>query len=958
MLRLLRYVFILIVLLVAVAVGAFYLTPGSVIAGQIEAQIEAATGREATVSDSLERRLYPSLGVTLRNLEIANPDWAEAAALVEAAEVRADVDVLGLLTGAVRITEIALISPRVHLEALEDGRRTWEFDASAGGDAASGDQPADSAGADEADDGGGVMDVSIADARIVDGAVTFIDRASGQTLQVEDLQLTGGLPSVDAALTLDATAMVNGEATTLAAAIDSPGALQRGEDLTIVAELSAPGLDGRLTAQGAPTGGDLPTVDGDAEFALSGDQALTDWLRRALPPEFEDVGAVAVRATFDVADAALSLAVDGDAEIRGQAADLRLSVLGGPGWSGGAEPLEIDFAADSALLDAGYVGSVAAGDGGGALQGDWSLRASDAQALLALVGATPEAGDPVRRLDAVDLSGTLAFDASGARAEFAGDVGFGDRPVSISGDVLGGADWNAGGDTQLSLSVSSPDLFTLGWSGRARTDADGAPEAVDGRLTFASQALREFALWAGEAPLDAPPGTFETASFEADLALGADSASIDGMTAAVDDTTVSGDIAVSGPPILGAPRGDGRPRVTAALEAGALDIRPSTGGGPSAPSGAGAATGGGGAGGGATGGSGGGWGDAPFELGALRLVDADLDIRFEGLATSVIRLGRSRVTATLDQGDLDISVVEMGLYGGGAAGTLGLDATSDTLGLDSNLRVQGVSLLPLLQDVGGLDWLDGTGAATIAVNGSGAHLQALMDSLGGSASIQLTDGAVIGYNLAAMVRNLTGQGGGDAQRTDFASITASFALSQGVARNDDLQFLGPLVRMTGAGTIDIGGQTIDYLARPSAVATLEGQGGDAGLRGLTFPIRIRGPWSGPSVGPDLNAGIDDLATFAADPAALQDALGDALGGDALGDALGGVLGGDGEGGGIEDAIGGALGDALGGGGEDGGGGIEDAIGGALGGALGGGGDDADDDGGRGLGGAVRGLFGN
>jgi len=86
----------------------------------------------------------------------------------------------------------------------------------------------------------------------------------------------------------------------------------------------------------------------------------------------------------------------------------------------------------------------------------------------------------------------------------------------------------------------------------------------------------------------------------------------------------------------------------------------------------------------------------------------------------------------------------------------------------------------------------------------------------------------MGLNVAGMVRQATGGGAaGGPQRTDFAEIPASFAVSEGVARNDDLIFLGPLLRAEGAGSIDIGRRTLNYRLTPRAVPTLEGQGGRA-----------------------------------------------------------------------------------------------------------------------------------
>jgi hypothetical protein len=60
--------------------------------------------------------------------------------------------------------------------------------------------------------------------------------------------------------------------------------------------------------------------------------------------------------------------------------------------------------------------------------------------------------------------------------------------------------------------------------------------------------------------------------------------------------------------------------------------------------------------------------------------------------------------------------------------------------------------------------------------------------------------------------------------------------------------------MAGAGTIDLPAQSLDLRVDPQVVASLEGQGGEKGLQGLSVPVAITGAWTKPSIYPDI-AGI-------------------------------------------------------------------------------------------------------
>ena len=79
--------------------------------------------------------------------------------------------------------------------------------------------------------------------------------------------------------------------------------------------------------------------------------------------------------------------------------------------------------------------------------------------------------------------------------------------------------------------------------------------------------------------------------------------------------------------------------------------------------------------------------------------------------------------------------------------------------------------------------------------------------------------------------------------TDFAELSATFAVADGVAATDNLRMLNPYVRLEGQGLINIGSQTIDMRLAPRAVNNAQGQGGDVSVAGLGVPFRVSGPWS-------------------------------------------------------------------------------------------------------------------
>lgn len=902
------YLILLVVVLAGLGVGAFLYAPSGPIARFIEDQTAEATGRKLTIDGEIERSLFPNLGVKTGAIRFENADWADSGPLLEADGVEVSLNLGALLTGGFSVETAALISPKIIVEIAEDGRRSFDVD---GVDVDSGaraeaEERIEDAGDLDFSDSGDTIDIVVKSLAVTDGQVTIVDRrAGGRTIEIADLSLSGSLPSLEEALSLQGSAVAQGRRATLDVRLDNPAALNRGEAASGAAELSAEGVRAALSGDfSAPAAGAAPAAQGEVALALSGDKDLTAWVRAFLPPELDPLGAVDLKGAYSASEEGLSADLSGVVGFRGRDTDVKLTASAGEGWMEGQSLIQTDVSVKNDLVDAGYGGLLgASASGAPVIAGDYRISAPDVQALTAWAGApAPAPADPAAKLESVALTGKVDLNDDGLNAGGDGAIGFNGRAVKVGLGAGGGADWDAGGAVDLRLDAASDGLFTAGWTGSV---VPGDAPAVTGDARFETAALRSFFEWLGLGPVDAPAGTFERLSFQSAVAVTADGGGLNGLNVTLDDSAVTGDVAYS----LDGPR----PAVTATLKSGPLDLRPFTR----------AASGGGGAGAGSRGGGdtaavggggpGGGWSREPIDLGVLNLVDVSLDVETEGVTTDVIRFGKARFGATVDAGKLTADVREMALYGGQATGSAVIDGSGATPAMSVDADISGVQLRPLLRDAADMDWLEGTGSATIDVAGAGASQDALMRSLGGSASIDFRNGAIIGYNLAAIVRNITtlGQGGGEEQKTDFAEMRASFQISNGVARNEDFFMAGPLVRLTGAGAIDIGAQTINYRAVPKAVATLQGQGGGQNLSGIAFPVLIQGPWSNPSVTPDLAGGaIESIEGILADPegaGAFLKELGGGEGGD-LGGVIDNVLGGGGEGG--AEVGGGALGDVL------------------------------------------------
>src|SRR6185312_10794608 len=220
------------------------------------------------------------------------------------------------------------------------------------------------------------------------------------------------------------------------------------------------------------------------------------------------------------------------------------------------------------------------------------------------------------------------------------------------------------------------------------------------------------------------------------------------------------------------------------------------------------------------------------------------------------------IDATLAAGVLKSSFANLGTYGGQASGEVIVDASSGSPSFAMHCDFVGVRALPLLTNLADFDRIDGKMQAKIAARSAGDSQQALMSNLSGTAFVVFQDGAIRGLNVAQMIRSLTastlnGWQEQQEQATDLSQLSASFRIDHGQAVTTDLNLIGPLVKVTGAGTIDIGTRMMGFRVEPKLVMTTEGQGRTSDPVGFGIPVMIEGPWSQPRIYPEMQGILDN-----------------------------------------------------------------------------------------------------
>ncbi|HXE03407.1 MAG TPA: AsmA family protein [Methyloceanibacter sp.] len=362
----------------------------------------------------------------------------------------------------------------------------------------------------------------------------------------------------------------------------------------------------------------------------------------------------------------------------------------------------------------------------------------------------------------------------------------------------------------------------------------GVPLKLDGTVDLQVPSVRQLAAWAGS-PLTAPGTGFGPLAISGKVAYAGPKITFSDANLSLDNIKAKGEIAVD---TAGA-----RPAIKGQLAVDKLDVNPylppeNAANAPAAPSGGG---------GGATGANAkSDWSDDPIDVSGLKAGDLEFQLSANAIQYRKIQVGKSALHLDLKGGRFEADLTELALYQGAGKGKVVLDGSGAVPAIDTSFNLNNVQMQPLLKDAAGTDRLGGAGAFDMAVTGKGKSQREIVSSLNGKGDLNLANGVIKGVNLVGMVKNIASAlQGGDAQETDFASLTATYTITNGVLRNNDLALKSAEVPMTGAGTVDLPHRTVDYKITPKLAGA------------LAVPIIVKGPWDHLSYQPDLAGMVGD-----------------------------------------------------------------------------------------------------
>ncbi len=207
-------------------------------------------------------------------------------------------------------------------------------------------------------------------------------------------------------------------------------------------------------------------------------------------------------------------------------------------------------------------------------------------------------------------------------------------------------------------------------------------------------------------------------------------------------------------------------------------------------------------------------------------------------------------------GMFNLDPMKLNMYQGNVSGAGNFNVQTNTPKSSLSLNVENIQVGPMLRDVLEKDILEGATNAQFKLAMSGDSADTIKQTLNGDGQLQFNDGAIVGIDLAGMVRNAKAAFGlaqkpSERPRTDFAELSSPFTIKNGIFNTPQTSLKSPLIRVVAAGNANLVSEALDFRVEPKVVGTIKGQGDTAQRSGLMVPVLVTGTFSKPQFAPDL-----------------------------------------------------------------------------------------------------------
>lgn len=336
MLRLLKWIGIVVVILVVLVVGAAFVLPQFISVDtykdRLVAEVKSATGRDLKISGSVHLSVLPHLAIDASQVSFSNVAGAQSKDMMTLGSLQVELELFPLINKTVVIDRFVLKDPVIALEVDKQGRPNWDFSAAKAPGAAA---PAPAAAPAKPAAGGGT-DLSslgalrLGDVRLENGTISYLDQRTGQRTVIEKINSSVSLPDINSPFKVDGSALYNKVVLKLKLNVDKTSDFITRQGSGVEASVSSDVMNFDFKGKGAIT---LPaTASGTIDLKVPSLRKLAEWASSPLPDQGEGFGPLAIAGKLEMTGS----------EIKFNDAQLSLDAIKGKGElalnTGGAKP--------------------------------------------------------------------------------------------------------------------------------------------------------------------------------------------------------------------------------------------------------------------------------------------------------------------------------------------------------------------------------------------------------------------------------------------------------------------------------------------------------------------------------------------------------------------------------------------------------------------------------------------
>ncbi|MBP0049444.1 AsmA family protein [Marinobacterium sp. AK62] len=241
--------------------------------------------------------------------------------------------------------------------------------------------------------------------------------------------------------------------------------------------------------------------------------------------------------------------------------------------------------------------------------------------------------------------------------------------------------------------------------------------------------------------------------------------------------------------------------------------------------------------------------DEIIPLEPLRALNLSADLDLDSLTVSGIQMGQPGLSLTASGGLIQLTRFTTQAFDGKVNATARIDARKAPLNLSLSKQVTNVEVGKVLKTLADNDTLAGKFSAKADLSMSGQSIHAWVNSLNGTANLQMAEGLIKGIDAAQSmcqgINNLSALWINAEQvdkTTPFADLSANFNMRNGVVSNQDLSAKLDAMSVAGRGSVNLPQQTLDYRIGATLEDDLFNQSCSVNnrLEGVEVPVNCKG----------------------------------------------------------------------------------------------------------------------